>query len=66
MKTIEFGIADKKTAYYGEPKVACLSNGFIEEVDISYISPVLILLVYGMVLCLVILGVEILVDRVSK
>lgn len=66
MKTLEFGIASKKEKIFGEPKVTCLSNALIEQVDLNYIAPAVIFLVYAMVLCLVILGIEIIWYRVER
>lgn len=56
---MELGIRSKMDKIYGEPKIACLSNALIEQVRVKNVAPVLLLLVYGMILSLIILIVEI-------
>lgn len=66
MRTVELGIRAKMDKLYGEPKIACLSNALIEEVSFYNVAPVLLLLVYGMILSLIILIIEIIFSRVGK
>lgn len=66
MRTAELGLMAKKEKIFGEPLITCLSNALIEEVNIKYIAPILLLLLYVAILSTVILVVEILWDKVSK
>lgn len=66
MQTVELGIGSKKDKIFGEPVIACLSNALIEEVDIKYIAPILLLLLYTAVLSVIILGIEIAWDKWSN
>lgn len=66
MRTVELGIRTKVDKLFGEPKIACLSNALIEEVSFYNVAPVLLLLVYGMILSLIILIIEIGCSWVNK
>lgn len=66
MRATETGIVSKKDKIFGEPVITCLSNALIEQVDIKYIAPILLLLLYAAVLSILILFLEIITDRMIK
>lgn len=65
MKACEIGICSKAISIFGYSKQACLSNAIIEEVDLKYVYPLLLLLAYGMAFSLVILLLEIIFMKFS-
>lgn len=66
MITKEVGLTDKKEKVFGEPEITCLSNSLIDQVDIKYILPIILLLLYGCVVSLLVLGVEIIWSKVEQ
>lgn len=66
MNAFEVGVGSKAISLFGEPKPACLANAIIKEVDLKYVGPVLLLLIYAMVLSVIVLMGEIIYAKITK